>query len=675
MRAAAWIGLLALLATGAVHAAERAVTDVQYADLPGERVRIVLTLSGPAPEPKVFTVRRPARLSVDLPGTSLAVDQRRYPIKVGGIRSMVLAEGDNRTRLIVKMRELVPHDISVSGNQVRIELGGSTPTELQLAGQARFEANANLKPGQPPRIRDVKFRRTATGAGRITVVLGGRQVPIDVSREGDEIVVRFPNTRVPQSMVKRLDVIDFATPVKYIDIFNRPGGARIRISAFNDAAFDYIAYQTDDRFIIELQPITPAERRQRQQNKEKYTGKRISLSFQDVGVRAILQTIAEVAGVNMVISESVSGTMALQLENVPWDRALDIILYSQGLGMRRMGDVIMIAPLQEIAQREQAQLKAQKATQNLAPLTSTLIQINYAKAGKIASLLKSGAASLISERGSIAVASRINALLIRETRANLKDIRRIIDKLDVPVQQVLIEARIVVANRGFARSLGIEISGTDFGSFASPSDGNYQTKTGFTISLPVAGPTGTLSTTILGDTFSLNLALTAMESENRGRIISAPRVITTSGHKARIEQGQEVPYLASSGEEGASIAFKKAVLSLTVTPRITPNNYVIMDLKVTQDSIGDRVPVQGGGAVPAIDTRTLKTRLMVESGETVVLGGIYQKKHRTTIAQVPVLGDIPLIGALFTSTRERRAKTELLIFVTPTILKQEVDVD
>lgn len=703
---ATWLGALAVLTTGAAHAAQRSLTDIEHTTLPGERVRVTLTLSGPAPEPETFTVDQPARLSMDLANTSLAVDQRRRTIDVGSIQSITLAEGDDRTRLVVKMSHLVPHQTNVSGNTIELEVGAGK-AKRRLSKAAR--PSERDKPGEPEAqtqqaagIENVDFRRAETGAGRVAITLGQPRAPVDVSAEGGTVIARFPDARLPERLVKRLDVIDFATPVKYVDAVNKPDGARIRIEPIADASFDRVAYQSEERFIIELQPVTKAERQKRQAQEEEYTGERISLSFQNVEIRALLQIIAEVAEVNMVVSESVSGSMALQLDNVPWDQALDIILSSEGLGMRREGNVITVAPLQEIAQREKRELEAEQATKNLAPLTSEILQINYAKAGDIQQLLQSGETSLVTERGSVTVDQRTNTLLVRETRENLAEIRRLIDRLDVPVRQVLIESRIVVANRDFARKLGVRVSdaqnlqqrqgsdsqsgsqsqsggvlppATDQGSFESSTGGNYQTESGFAVNLPVGSPAGTLSATVIGDSFQLGLELSAMESEDKGEIVSSPRVITANAQEASIEQGQEIPYLEAASSGAATVQFKEAVLSLNVTPQITPDESVIMDLTVNQDSQGQNVNVQGGGSVPAIDTRTLTTRLLVDNGETVVLGGIYQEEDRNTVSKVPVLGDIPLIGALFRSTNRQRNKSELLIFVTPKILKQGLNVD
>lgn len=650
-------------------AASRILQNAEYIALPGEQVQITLTLSEAAPEPKVFTVADPARLSVDLPQTQLGTSTRYVPVDVGLVRGIALAEGGMRTRVVVEMTQLLPYTVTNNGNTLLIRIGdpgavgGSTTTVSRQPAAVQAGTSG-------PAIRDIDFRRSEQGAGRVVVDLQGVTGPVDVQEEGGKIIARFANTTLPENLSKRLDVIDFATPVKFVDSLVRNGETRIVVTPTAGADFEQVAYQTDTQFTLELQPLTAAEIERRQQEKPKYTGERVSLSFQDVPVRALLQIIADVADVNMVVSDSVSGSMALRLENVPWDQALDIILKSKGLGMQREGNVVLVAPLPEIAAREEAELAAQQATTNLAPLRSEIIQVNYARAGDLAALLKSGEISLLSERGQVTTDNRTNTLLINETRTKLEEIRRLIERLDIPVRQVLIESRIVVANREFSRNLGVNSNLADAGAIESPTGGNILTNTGFTVALPVASAAGVLSTSLLGDTFNVDLALSALESENNGEVISSPRVITANAAEASIEQGVEIPFLEAASSGAATVSFKEAVLSLTVTPQITPDERVIMDLFVTQDTQGQSVNVQGGGQVPSINTRSLSTQVLVDDGETVVLGGIYEQEDRDNYTRVPVLGELPLLGFLFRNTTKQRDKRELLLFVTPKILKQ-----
>ncbi|MEQ8797824.1 MAG: type IV pilus secretin PilQ [Salinisphaeraceae bacterium] len=666
-----WTALLVGLTLTGIFSAQAGAAElesVEHARLAGNQVLVTLTLSGPAPEASAFTVDQPARLSLDLPGTKLAAKPRYRRVDAGNLQAIALAEGGDRTRVVLELSRIVPYQLSREGNRVLVRLGqGTSETTATTDGPTPTAA-----PTSGQRITDIDFRRTEAGGGRVTVELSGTPGPVDVNNEGQRIVATMSGVQLPANLEKRLDVIDFATPVKYIDTLAGNGATRVVVTPIEGADFEQVAYQSDDTFVIELQPVSPEEKQTRE---PEYTGERISLSFQSVDVRAVLQILADVADVNMVVSESVSGAMALELDNVPWDQALDIILASEGLGMRRQGNVILVAPLPEIATREQAELEAQQATSDSAPLVSEIIQINYARAADFAALLKSGEVSLLSSRGQVTVDERTNTLLINETRAKLEEIRRVINRLDIPVRQVLIESRIVVANREFARNLGVTASATDNAAFESPSGGNYTADTGFAVNLPVAGPAGTLTTSIIGNTFNLDLALSALESENRGEVISSPRVITANAKEAKIEQGVEIPYLEAASSGAATVQFKEAVLSLTVTPQITPDERVIMDLFVTQDTQGDAINVQGGGQVPSINTRSLTTQVLVENGETVVLGGIYEQEDRDVVNKVPGFGDIPLLGAFFRNTSKQRDKRELLLFVTPKILKEGLQIN
>lgn len=669
--AAAMAGACALMMSASAWAAGT-LQSVSHVALPGEQVEITFTLDQPATEPGVFTVDEPARISLDFADTTVGTDSRYSEIDVGPTRGVAIAQGGDRARAVVELTRLVPYTINTEGNQVRLRIGDPAAVGTATTRTAAQPRTAPRTDG--PMIEDVDFRRSESGAGRVMIHYTGVTGPVDVSEEGGKIVARFPNAQLPDELAERLDVIDFATPVKFIDVLGGRDETRVVITPLADAEFEQIAYQTGDLFTVELQPLTAAEIEKRQREKPKYTGERISLSFQDVSVRALLQIIADVAEVNMVVSDSVSGTMALRLENVPWDQALAIILTTKGLGKRQEGNVVLVAPLAEIAAREQAELEAQQATVNLAPLRSELIQINYARAADFAALLKSGEISLLSPRGQVTIDQRTNTLLINETREKLEEIRRLINQLDIPVRQVLIESRIVVASREFTRNLGVSHSTADQGAFESPTDGNYLTNSGFQVNLPVANPAGVLTTSILGDTFNLDLALSALETENNGEVISSPRVITANSREASIEQGVEIPYLEAASSGAATVEFKEAVLSLTVTPQITPDERVIMDLFVTQDTQGDAINVQGGGQVPSINTRSLTTQVLVDNGETVVLGGIYEQEDRDNVNRVPVLGELPLIGALFRNTSKQRDKRELLIFVTPKILRQSLTV-
>ncbi|MES1946616.1 type IV pilus secretin PilQ [Salinisphaera sp. C84B14] len=673
-----WL-VLALLCAGATtaQAATNTLTAVDAASTGGSQVSIRLTMATSAPIPSVFTVNEPARLSIDLPDTELGVDQRYQRIDQGAVEAVAMAEGDNRTRVVIELTSMTDYTVNRDGNAIVIGVGGDVAPQTASAA-AQSAGNSSYQPApasvRGPRVRDIDFRRGEDGAGRVEIALDGVNGAVDVSERGGQVIATIPGVQLPAALERRLDVLDFATPVKTIDATQRDGDTRIVITPVSGADFEQVAYQTGDRFFIELQPITASDKAESEAQEPQYTGQRISLSFQNIDVRAVLQIVADVADVNMVVSDSVSGNIALRLEDVPWDQALDIILQAKGLGMRRENNVITVAPLAEIAAREQAELAAQQATTNLAPLRSEIIQINYARAGELAALLRSttGELSLLSDRGQVTVDERTNSLLINETRDKLNEIRNVINRLDIPVRQVLIESRIVVANREFSRNLGVSSSATDNAAFESSSGGNYLVDNGYTINLPVTNPAGTITTSIVGDTFNLDLALSALESENRGEIISAPRVITANAKEAKIEQGVEIPYLEAASSGAATVQFKEAVLGLTVTPQITPDERVIMDLYVTQDTQGDTIAVQGGGSVPSINTRSLTTQVLVDNGDTVVLGGIYEQENRNQADRIPILSEIPLVGGLFRRTQSQRDKRELLLFVTPKILKEQL---
>ena len=683
-----WL-VLALLFAGATTSAQAAtntLTAVDAAATSTSQVTIRLTMAESAPIPSVFTVNEPARLSIDLPDTELDVQKRYQRIEEGAVQAIALAAGENRTRVVIELTTMTDYTVNRDGNTILIGIGGEAAPEVtrasvrpQTAPQPVTERDYQTQAAsiRGPQVRDIDFRRGEDGAGRIEIALDGVNGAVDVSERGGQVIANMPGVTLPNALERRLDVLDFATPVKTIDAMSRDGGTRIVITPVSGADFEQIAYQTGDRFYIELQPLNASEQAEREAEEPQYTGQRISLSFQNIDVRAVLQIVADVADVNMVVSDSVSGNIALRLEDVPWDQALDIILQSKGLGMRRENNVITVAPLAEIAAREQAELAAQQATINLAPLRSEIIQINYARAGELAALLRSttGELSLLSERGQVTVDERTNSLLINETRDKLEEIRSVINRLDIPVRQVLIESRIVVANREFSRNLGVSSSATDNAAFESPTDGNYLADTGYTVNLPVTNPAGTITTSIVGDTFNLDLALSALESENRGEIISAPRVITANAKEAKIEQGVEIPYLEAASSGAATVEFKEAVLGLTVTPQITPDERVIMDLFVTQDTQGDTISVQGGGSVPSINTRSLSTQVLVDNGDTVVLGGIYEQENRDVADRIPLLSEIPLVGSLFRRTQRQRDKRELLLFVTPKILRDQLKLD
>lgn len=506
-----------------------------------------------------------------------------------------------------------------------------------------------------------------------------------MAKQGKQVIVTLQNTKLPEELERRLDVIDFATPVRTVDAFKQ--GADVRMVIAATGKYDHIAYQTDNRFTIDIKPVSKAEEEKKRTTKFGFKGERLSLNFQNIEVRAVLQLIADFTGINMVTSDDVAGTLTLRLKNVPWDQALDIILKTKGLAKRQAGNVIMIGPTAEIAAQEKIELEATRQIAELAPLINENIQINYAKAEEIADLIKSETSTMLSDRGSVNIDNRTNKLLVHDVEERVVAIRQLISELDVPVKQVLIESRVVIANDDFSKDLGVRFGVTQYeqnggdlnattgnatGTSGMVSDAEAGTGIGLpntndrmNVDLPVSNQSaGSIALAILSGNTLVDLELSALQLEGKGKIVSNPRVVTANGHKALIEQGVEVPYQEATSSGATSVSFKKAVLSLEVTPQITPDNRVIMDLQVNKDSVG-----QIYFGVPSIDTREVQTQVLVSNGETIVLGGVYEQIKSSEVDRVPFFGDLPLIGALFRQTRERDEKSELLIFVTPKILK------
>ncbi|HHM05244.1 MAG TPA: type IV pilus secretin PilQ [Gammaproteobacteria bacterium] len=665
--------------------------SIGYSSLPGNRVQVELTLDGPVQPPRSFTTDNPARVALDFPATTSALKKKTETIGIGAVRSITAVQGKGRTRVVVNLVRMVPFQTRINDNRFIITVESDTAAS---AGAAPPPAGSTVAV-QPFRLEGVDFRRGEQGEGRIITTLSDPATPVNIREEGDKVIVEFAGTSVPEELERRLDVVDFATPVTQVDTFARGNDVRMVISA--TPPFEHLAYQTDRQFTIELKPISEEELRAAEEAKKDFTGDKLSLTFQDIPVRAALQVIADFTGLNMVVSDTVSGSMSLRLKDVPWDQALDIILRTKGLGMRRHDNIMLVAPAEEIAAREQQELESRKKIVELEPLRSEIIQVNYAKAQDLADLLQSKDSSLLSERGTATVDERTNTLLLRDTASNLDEIRKVVATLDKPVRQVLIESRVVIANDDFTRELGVRFGGTvikENGSSgivgltgsAQGNDGivnnaltNLQS-TGqqfpvsapslndrLSVNLPVASPAGALGLAILGQDYLVDLELSALQAEGRGEVISNPRVITANQKEALIEQGVEIPYQQATSSGATAIAFKKAVLSLKVTPQITPDDRVIMDLRVSKDSVGEVFL-----GVPSINTREIDTEVLVENGETVVLGGIYEQTRSNEVDKVPLLGDLPFLGALFRTTRNVDDKVELLIFVTPKILKESL---
>ena len=682
--------------------------DIEVQTLPDQRIELRLILTKPAPDPLSFSIEDPARIALDLPGTTLGLSVRRRNINLGPLDTVLTAEGSNRTRVVLNLDSMVPYDTRKAGNVVFVTLGSvsENSANIQFSNEFSQVSSPSSESIGEPQINTIDFRRNKTGGGRVLVSLSDPSIPVDVHQEGNRVVATFQGTKLPAQLVRRLDVIDFATPVQTVDSLSTSTGASIIIAA--EGNYEQLAYQSDNDFTIEINPrIEGADTQSSLFSETKqYQGQRLTLNFQDIETRAVLQLLAETSERNIVVSDSVQGNVTLRLRNVPWDQALDIVMTTKGLGMRENGNVIIVAPAEEIAARETADLEARQAITELEPLYSEFLQVNYAKAADLAALIggdgnASGASnSLLSERGSVGIDDRTNTLLVQDTTERLQDIKRLVRTLDVPIRQVLIESRIVVVNDDFSRDLGlrfgmtniqdnssdglIAFTGSGEGSNVIVNSGrNNIENTGtpfpvnmpnltdrYNINVPVENPAGRLALAVLDSDYIVDLELTALQAEGRGEIVSTPRIITANQKEARIEQGVEIPYQESASSGATTTQFKKAVLALTVTPQITPDNNIIMDLLVSKDNVGELTPSATGGLVPSIDTRAVETQVLVRDGQTVVLGGIYETESRETINKVPFLGDIPGLGNLFRSKKNVSNKAELLIFVTPRILEE-----
>lgn len=668
------------------------IEEVTYTSLPGNRLQVNIRLTELADKPLSFNIDNPARIAFDFKDTKSKLPKRKQQIGIGVAQSLTAVTVKNKTRVILNLTESVPYEMSVNRDTVSIvlESEASSSSSQTTDGLAQITDISNNTRGKS--VDKIDFRRGDKGEGRVLLHLTEANIPMDISEEFGKIVVSFSNTNLPEELHQRLDVLDFATPVKSIDSFELDGNARILIEPTNND-YEHLAYQTDKLFTIEFIPISKDELEEQNKSKFGYTGDRLSLNFQDIPVRAVLQLIADFTGLNVVVSDSVDGNLTLRLKNVPWDQALDIILKAKGLSKRESGNVMLIAPSEEIAAQEKLDLEALQQVTELAPVRSAFFEINFAKVSDLAKLFEGsgeeGKLSLLSPRGSVIMDERTNTLIVKDTDSVISEIRRTLTKLDIPVRQVLIESRIVIATDDFKKELGVrfgatasEINGSDLsassGTFAAtnamantdPIDiaaGTITNPIGaerLNVNLPAIGATGSIAFTVLSGGNLLDLELSALEQEEVGEIVSSPRVVTSDRHEAFIEQGVEIPYLSATSSGATQVEFKKAVLSIKVTPQITPDDRIIMDLSVNKDAVG-----QVFANIPSIDTRQVTTQVLVDNGDTIVLGGIYETETRNELDKVPVLGDLPLIGSMFRHTAETIEKQELLIFVTPKILK------
>lgn len=670
--------------------AEVTLNDISYSALPGDKVQLSLQFSEALQEEPVnFTIDNPARIAIDLPNVSLNLAEKSQSIGIGMAHSVAAVEAAGRTRVVVNLVSSTSYDIQIDGNLVLVTLGAGTPSMDNI--QTSSITSSSRAPSTSS-IENIDFRRGDAGEGRIIVKLSDASVGVNLGLESGQIVVDFISASLPSELDRRLDVIDFATPVKEVDTSAYGGGTRMLISTVNEQ-YDHLAYQSEDVFTIEVRPLSKEEQEKSKKKKFGYTGERLSLNFQNIEVRAVLQLIADFTGLNLVASDTVGGNVTLRLKNVPWDQALDIILKAKGLGMRQAGNVMMVGPQEEIAAREKLELESQRQVEELAPLRTEFVQINYAKASDLAGLIGTGENNLLSDRGNVSIDDRTNTLIIQDVASSLESIRSMVSKLDIPIRQVMIESRIVNADESFTRDLGVQFGYSkhsaqeaqgrgDFfalGGGNVPGNVNFGAPTAFNsggnenllVNLPVAGATSGIGLAVgkIGS-YLLQLELSALLAEGRGEDIASPKVITSNQTEAIIESGVEIPFQEASSSGATSVSFKKAVLGLRVTPQITPDNRVLLDLNVNQDTRGSP-DVLG---VPPINTRNVSTQVLVDDGETVVLGGVYSQVDRSSTDRVPFFSELPVLGFLFKKNRIENSRTELLIFVTPKIIKEDLKI-
>ena len=678
-------GILVLCLLPVTAAFSNALQDVSFATLPGDRVQIKLRMQEPASEPASFTIDNPARIALDFPATTVNLPRKSQEIGIGVARSVNAVEAGGRTRVVINLAKLVGYTTAVSGNDVIITLNDSSAGAFATATE-KPAAATTAQTAAGVNILNLDFRRGSKGEGRVELTLADPNTAVDMVKRGKQVIVTLKNSALSEDLERRLDVIDFATPVQTVDAFNHGSDVRMIISAISD--FDHIAYQADEKLTIDVKPIIKKEEPETARRKFGYTGERLSLNFQNIEVRAVLQLIADFTGINMVTSDTVSGNLTLRLKNVPWDQALDIVLKTKGLAKRESGNVMLIAPTEEIAAREKLELEASKQIVELAPLINETIQVNYAKASDLAALIQSKEKSFLSARGSINIDQRTNKLLVQDTDENVDLIIALVEELDIPIRQVLIESRIVLASNQFTRELGVKFgvsTESQTGSRSVTTSGSLNAADSFNqfgvtpqlddrlnVNLPaVSSSAGSIGLAIAKLPFGtlLDLELSAAQAEGKSETVSSPKVITADQQEAVIESGQEVPYQEASSSGASTTSFKKAVLSLKVTPQITPDDRIVMDLTVNKDSPDFGNLVNG---VPPINTQNVETQVLVDNGETVVLGGVYEQTKTKSIDRIPFFGDLPLVGGLFRSKTETNDKQELLIFVTPKLLKEDI---
>ena len=673
------MSLLGLAAVGSLMAnvamAASSLQDLNFTALGGDRMELKLDFVGGVPEVKGYRIETPPRITIDLLDTSSQLDKRRFDLGLSGVDELVALEAGSRTRLVMKLNQSKPYVTRTEGNSLYVIIGeqggapGAQPAAASQASAANVPPdNRALEVASEPAVSGIDFRRGTDGEGRVVINFNRSNVESRVTERGRKIYVDIKGVKLPPEMNQVLDVGDFATPVTRIDPQRTRDGVRMVVDA--SGYYTQLATQAGNELVLEVKPLTREEQAERIKDKFPYTGKKISLNFQNIEVRSVLQIIADFTGLNLVASDNVTGNVTLNLKEVPWDQALDLVLKSNGLASRRMGNVLMVAPAEELAALERKELEANQQVKELAPMTTEYIQMRYAKAADLAALLRGeGGIGLLSERGRVMVDERTNTMLIQDTRDTLESIRGTLEYLDIPVRQVQIEARIVIARSSVSSEIGVNwgLSNSSNGKFGLEGASTGTTSNGgLSVDLgDDSSPGSTFSFGYLSGDILLDLELSALESEGKSQTISQPKIITANQKKAVIKQGQEIPYEEATSSGATNIEFKEAVLALEVTPQITPDNRIIMDLLINNDDVSD----DSFNGEPAIDTNEIETQVLVNDGETVVLGGILTSEQIRSVFKTPFLGDLPVIGNLFRYTEESNEKVELLVFITPKIIE------
>lgn len=717
----ACFGLMTLIFFSNLQA--QVLSDVRFSELPGNRFEVRMQFDSQPEEPTGYTIEQPARIVLDFTGVENQLEERKFPLSFENAKSAVVLSGEDRTRLILNLSQLASYSTRTEGGSFIVEVGSKQDESYLAASSSATKKLASEINEHQSAITGVDFRRGDEGEGKVIVDLSDPSVDINVEQKSGVINVEFIGAQLPNALRRSLDVTDFATPVSSVS--SDYDGRKTTLSIAAVGEYDYLAYQADNTYVVSVKPLTEAEAEEKKA-RFSFVGEKLSLNFQSIEVRSVLQLIADFTELNLVASDTVGGSITLRLDNVPWDQALDLVLKTKGLDKRQIGNVLMVAPAAEIAERERQELETKRQLQELAPLVTEYIRVRYASAKELFKLFseddEGGAgggeggstSSILSERGSAIVDERTNSIILTDTAEKIDEFKKLIDKVDIPIRQVMIEARIVIANSDFRKELGVEWGGigvdtggdgsiVEFGGthkslssnpntpreyFFPPTEFNDTNgnglvdageltveEVGTTISdnlavdLGVDNPAGSLAMSFIDSNIHLTMEISALQDSGHAEIVSQPKVITGDKQQAHIESGTEIPYEEASSSGATTTAFKSAVLKLDVTPQITPDDQIIMDLTVNQDSLGEIV---GRNSIPTIDVTEVKTQVLVANGQTVVLGGIFQTNSIEGVTKVPFLGDLPYVGRMFRKDVRSENKRELLIFITPKILSNDL---